>query len=93
MHATPIRSAQSLGILNDTTPSRWRSRLRSILSSHWYRKTEEPKHDGLYRLDGRLLADVGLYRERRIHNPEDRADQQRESPVPVASLAIWMPLI
>ena len=91
MHATTIRSAQSLGILNDRTP-RWRIRLRSILSSRWHRKNEAPKHDSLHRLDDRLLADVGLYRDHRIHNPENRTDQQPGSPVPVALLAMWAPV-
>ena len=89
MHTTAIRSAQSLGIFNDRTS--WRSRLRSILSSHRYRKNGEPKHDCLYRLDGQLLADVGLYREHGAHDPQNRTDRQRESPVPVALLAMWMP--
>ena len=93
MHTTTIRSAQSLGILDDRTPSRWSTRLRSILSSRWHRKNDEPKHDSLHRLDDRLLADVGLYREHRIHNPQNRTDQQPGSPVPVALLAMWMPPI
>jgi len=91
MHTTTIRSAQSLGILNDQTP--WRPRLRSILSNRWYRKNEEPKHDTLHRLGDRLLTDVGLYREHRIHDPENRTDGQPASPVPVALLAMWMPRI
>jgi hypothetical protein len=90
MHATTIPSPQSLAILDDRTP--WRSRLRSILSSRWRRTNEEPKYESLYRLDDRLLADVGLYREHRIHNPENRADQQPASPVPVALLAMWAPI-
>jgi len=93
MYTTTVRSPQSFGILNDSTPSRWRSRLRSILSSRWHRKKEESKHDSLYRLDDRLLADLGLYREHRIHNPRYRTDQQRGSPVPAAVLAMWMPRI
>jgi uncharacterized protein YjiS (DUF1127 family) len=88
MHTEVIRSPQPLSILEDRTP--WRSRLRSILSTGRHRKNEEPKHDSLYRLRDRLLADVGLYREQRIHNPENRASQQPTSPVPVALLAIWM---
>jgi uncharacterized protein YjiS (DUF1127 family) len=89
MHTTVIRSAQSLGIPSDRTPSRWTTRLRSILSSRWHRKNEEAKRDGLYRLDDRLLADLGLYREHRIHNPESRTDRQPASPLPVALLAMW----
>jgi hypothetical protein len=46
----------------------------------------------LHRLHDRLLADVGLYREHRLHNPQNRTDQQRRSPVPVALLAMWAPL-
>ena len=91
MHTTTIRSAQSLGILNDRTP--WRSRLRSLLRRHQPSKNDEAKHDSLRRLDNRLLADLGLCRENGNHNPENRTDQQPESPVPVALLAIWMPLI
>ena len=92
MHTATIRSAQSLGIISDRTPSRWSTRLRSILSSRWYRKNEEAKDDSLYRLDDRLLADVGLYREHRIHSPQNRIDHQRGSPVPVALLAMWAPI-
>jgi hypothetical protein len=91
MHTTTIRSAQSLGILNHRTP--WRPRLRSILSSRWHRKNEEPKHNSLYRLGDRLLADFGLYREHRIHHPQNRTDEQQVSPVPVCLLAMWMPRI
>jgi hypothetical protein len=92
MHTTTIRSAQSLGILNDRTP--WRPRLRSILSSRWHRKDAEPKRDSLHRLDDRgLVVDVGLYREHRIHNPENRANHQPASPVPGALLAMWMPRV
>jgi hypothetical protein len=92
MHIAAIRSAQSLGM--DGTPSRWRStRLRSLLTYRWYRKSEESKRDSPYRLDDRLLADVALYREHRIHNPQNRTDQQQASPLPVALLAMWMPRI
>jgi uncharacterized protein YjiS (DUF1127 family) len=93
MHTATIRSAQPLGTLRDGTPSRWRTRLRSILSSRWYRKNEEPKHDSLHRLGDRALADIGLYRGHRIHRPHNRTDQQQVSPVPVALLAMWMPRI
>ena len=93
MHTAVIRSAQSLGIVTDRMPSPWGSRLRSILSRRWYRKNEEPKHDSLHRVGDRLLADVGLYREHRIHHPQNRTDQQQVSPVPVALLAMWMPRI
>ena len=58
----------------------------------WLRKNKEAEPDSLYRLDNRLLADVGLYREHGIHNPEDRTDQQRGSPVPGALLAMWAPI-
>jgi hypothetical protein len=92
MHTTTIRSAYSLGIFDDRTPSHWRTRLRSILVGSWFRKNEEAaKPDSQYRLDDRLLADVGLYCEHGIHNPQNRTDPQRRSPVPVALLAIWMP--
>ena len=91
MHTAVIRSPQPLSILEDRTP--WRSRLRSILSTGRHRKHEEPKHDSLHRLGDRLLADVGLYREHRIHHPQNRTDQQQVSPVPVALLAMWMPRI
>jgi hypothetical protein len=90
MHPTAIRSAQPLEILNDRTP--WRSRVRSILNNRWHREAEEPKRNNLNRLDDRLVAEVGLYREHRIHHPENRTDQQRASPVPVASLAMWAPI-
>jgi len=88
MLTTTIQSPQSLGILDDSTP--WRSRLRSILSNCWNRKNEEAAHD-LYRLGDRLLADVGLYREHRIHHHQNRADRQPALPVPVALLAMWAP--
>jgi hypothetical protein len=88
MHTAVIRSPQPLTILEERTP--WRSRLRTILSTGRHRKNKEPRRDSLYRLGDRLLADVGLYREHRIHNPENRADRQPASPVPVALLAIWM---
>jgi|1185.fasta_scaffold245479_2 hypothetical protein len=91
MHTTATQSAQSLGILNDRTTSPWGARLRSILSSRWYRMNKEPKHDSLRRIGDRLLADVGLYREHRIHHPQNRTDQQLVSPVPGALLAMWMP--
>jgi hypothetical protein len=90
MHTTNIRSAQSLEIFNDRTPSRWRIRLRSILDRSWLCKNDEAAPDSLHRLDGRLLADVGLYREHGIHSPENRADHNRRSPVPAALLALWM---
>ena len=51
------------------------------------------KHDSLHRLGDRFLADIGLYREHRIHRPHNRTDQQQVSPVPVALLAMWMPRI
>jgi hypothetical protein len=92
MHTTTVRSVQSLGILNDRTPS-WRSRLRSILNSRWHRKNEESKHDSLYLLDDRFLAGVGMCGEHRIHNPQNRTDRQQGAPVPAALLAIWMPRI
>ncbi len=91
MHTTTIRSAHSLGIFDDRAPSRWSTRLRSILNRSWSRKNDEAEPDSLYRLDDRLLADVGLYCEHGIHNPQNRTDPQRRSPVPVALLAIWMP--
>jgi hypothetical protein len=50
------------------------------------------KRDSLYRLGDRLLADVGLYREHRIHNPENRANQEPASPVPVTLLVMWAPI-
>ena len=91
MHTTTIRSAHSLGIFDDRAPSRWSARLRSILDRSWSRKNDEAEPDSLYWLDDRLLADVGLYCEHGIHNPQNRTDPQRRSPVPVALLAIWMP--
>ena len=91
MHTTTVRSAQSLGIFDDRAPSRWRICLRSILDRSWFGKNEEAKPDSLHRLDDRMLADVGLYCEHGIHNPENRTDWQQGSPVPVALLAMWMP--
>ena len=91
MHTTIIRATQSLGIFHDRAPSRWRTRLRSILNCRWIRKNEEAKPNSLCRLGDRLLADVGLYREHGVHHPENRADHRWRSPVPVALLAIWMP--
>jgi uncharacterized protein YjiS (DUF1127 family) len=64
MHTASIRSVQSFESFNVRTPSRWRSRLRSVLS-RGHRNDAEPKHSTLHRLDDRLLADVGLYREHR----------------------------
>ena len=93
MHTTTVRLAQSLEILNDRMPLRWRSRLRSILSSCWIKRNEESESDSLCRLANRLLADVGLYYEHGIHDPRDRTDQQQEPPVPAALLAMWMPRI
>jgi hypothetical protein len=90
MHIAVIRSPQPIAILKDRTPRR--SRLRSILSTPWHSKDEEPKRGCLYRVGDRLRADVGLYREHRIHNPENRASQQPASPVPVALLAMWAPI-
>jgi hypothetical protein len=92
MHMAAIRSAQPLGILRDGIPSRWRTRLPSILRSRSHRKSEGSKYDSPRRLDERLLADVGLYREHRIHNPKNRTDQQRGSPVTSVLLAMWAPL-
>jgi hypothetical protein len=91
MHTKTIRSAQSFGIFDDSTPSRWSTRLRSILDRSWFRKNEEAEHDSLYPLDDRLLADVGLCCEHGIHNHQNRTDHRRRSPLPVALLAIWMP--
>jgi hypothetical protein len=93
MHAASIRSPQSPGIFNHGTLSHWRSRLHSILGTLLRRQNQEQTHDGFHRLDGRLLADVGLHREHRIHHPQNRTDQQPGVPVPVALLAIWMPRI
>jgi uncharacterized protein YjiS (DUF1127 family) len=90
MHTTAIRSAHSLGIFDDSTPSRWSARLRSILDRSWFRKNEEAAPGSLHRLDDRPLADVGLYREHGIHNPENRTDRQQGAPVPAAVLAMWM---
>jgi uncharacterized protein YjiS (DUF1127 family) len=91
MDTAVVRSPQSLAILKDRMPSR--SRLCAILSIRWRRKNQEAKHDSLHRLSDRLFADVGLYREHRIHDPENRANQQPVSPVPVALLAMWMPRV
>jgi hypothetical protein len=91
MHTTTLRSAEQLGFLDDKTP--WRIRFRSFLSRRRHRTNEEPKNDSLDRLDDRLLADVGVYREHRIHHPQNRTDQQPGTPVPAALLAIWMPRI
>ena len=92
MHTAVIRSAQSLGLISDRTLSRWSTRLRSILSSCWRRHNEEPTNDSLRRLDNRLLADVGLYREHRIHNPQSRTVRQSGSAVPAALLAMCAPI-
>jgi hypothetical protein len=92
MHTAVIRSAQSLGIVTDRVPSPWRSHPRSILSSRRHRKNEESKDDSLYRLNGRLLADVGLYREHRSHGPQNRIVHRGGSPVPVALLAMCAPI-
>jgi hypothetical protein len=91
MHTSVIRSPQPLAILEHRTP--WRYRIRSMLSTIRHRRNEESKHESLYRLADRVLADVGLYREHRIHHPQNRTDQQQVSPVPVALLAMWMPRI
>jgi hypothetical protein len=91
MQISTIQPAPSLGIPNNRTP--WRSRLRSILSGRWYRKNEVSKHDSLYPLGDRLLANVGLYREHRNGDPQNRTDQQQGSPVPATLLAMWMPRI
>lgn len=93
MHTATIRSAQSFESINVRMPSRWRSRLRSVLSTCWYKNNDEPKHDSLNLLGDRLLADVGLYREHQIHHSQNRADQELGSPVPVALLAMWMPRV
>jgi hypothetical protein len=92
MHTAVSRSAQSLGIIRDRTPSRWSARLRSILGSRWRGHNEEAKNDSLRRLDNRLLADVGLYREHRIHNPQSRTVQQSGSVIPAALLAMCAPI-
>lgn len=92
MYTAVIRSAQSSGIVTDRTPSAWRSRLRSILSSRRHRKNEESEDDSLYRLNDRHLADVELDNEHRVDGPQNRNVHQGGSPVPVALLAMWMPL-
>ena len=89
MHISTIQSVPSFGIPNNGTP--WRSRLLSILSGRWYRKNKGSKHNSLYPLGDRLLADVGLYREHRNGDLQNRTNQQQGSPVPVALLAMWMP--
>ena len=91
MHTTTLRSAEQLGFLDDRTS--WRTPLRSFLSRRLQRRNDEPKNNSLDRLDDRLLADVGVYREHRIHHPQNRTDQQPGTPVPAALLAIWMPRI
>jgi hypothetical protein len=93
MHTATIRSAQSFESFNVRTPWRWRFRLRSVLSACWHSNNDESKHDSLNRLGDRLLADVGLYREHRIHYPQNRTDHQPTSSVPVALMAMWMPRI
>ena len=90
MHTAIIRSPQQLAS-REHTP--WRSRLRSTLSARRGRRNEESKHESLHRLGDRVLADVGLYREYRIHHPQNRTDQQQGAPVPAALLAMWMPRI
>ncbi len=92
MHTAVTWSARSLGIISDRTPSRWSTRLRSILSSRWRGHNEEAKNDSLRQRDNRLLADVGLYREYRIHNPQSRTIQQSGSAVPAGLLAMWAPI-
>jgi hypothetical protein len=62
-----------------------------MLSSRWQRKNDGSKGESLYRLNDRLLADVGLYREHRIQDPQNRIGYPGESPVPVALLAMWAP--
>jgi hypothetical protein len=91
MHIPTIRSARSLGIPDDRAP--WRSTLRSILNNRSQKKVGEPTQDSLHRVDDRLLADIGLYREQRLRQPGNRTDRQAGSTVPVALLAIWMPRI
>jgi hypothetical protein len=61
-------------------------------SKSFKQRNEESKDDSLYRLNDRLLADVGLYREHRIHGPQNRIVHQGGSPVPVALLAMWAPI-
>ena len=91
MHTTTLRSAEQLGFLDDRTP--WRTRVRSFLNRRRQRMNDEPKNDSLDRLDDRLLHDIGVHREHRIHHPQNRTDQQPGTPVPAALLAIWMPRI
>lgn len=91
MDTTVVRSPQSLAILGDRMPSR--PRLRAILGIRWHRKNQETKHDGLHRPGDWLFADVGRYRQHRIHDTENRANQQPVSPVPVPLLAMWMPWV
>jgi hypothetical protein len=93
MHTASIRSPRSLATFKYRTLSHWRSRLHSILSTLLRRQNEERTHDIFHRLDDQLLAEVGLYREHRIHHAQSRTDRQREAPVPVALLAMWMPRI
>jgi hypothetical protein len=91
MDTAAIRSPQSPAILEDRMPSR--SPLFARLSIRRRRKNQEAKHDSLHRLGDRLFAEVGLYREHRIHDAENRANQQPVSPVLVALLAMWMPRV
>jgi hypothetical protein len=91
MDIAVIRSPQSLAILKDRMPSR--SRLRAILSIRWHRQNQQSTHDNLHRLDDRHSAEVGLYRAHQIHDPENRANRQPISPVPVALLAMWTPRV
>jgi len=91
MHTTTLRAAEQLGFLDDRTP--WRTRFRSFLSRRRHRTNDEPKNDSLGRLDHRLLADARLYREQRLHHPQNPTNQQPGTPIPAALLAIWMPRI
>jgi hypothetical protein len=89
MDTAVIRSPQSAAILEDRMPSR--CRLCAILSIRWHRNNQEAKHDN--RHSDRLFADAGVYREHRINDPENRANQQPLLPVPAALLAMWMPRV
>jgi len=91
MHTTTLRPVDQLGFFDNRTP--WRTRFCSFLGRRRQRVNNAVKNDSLGRLDDRRLADLGVYRDHRIHHPQNRTDQQPGTPVPAALLAIWMPRI